>query len=89
MTSKLASAQCPRASPSQQREHLPALFTRHDQRSSAAASDRISFGVSDNELDDSLSLLSELSGSVTDPALWPSSASCKTSYNCVIEIGFS
>ncbi len=85
MTSKLASAQCTRVSPSQQREHLPAF----DQRSSSAASDRISFGVSDNELDDSLSLLSELSGSVTDPALWPSSASCKTSYNCVIEIGFS
>ncbi len=56
VTSKLASAQCPRASPSQQREHLPAF----DQRSSAAASDMISFGVSDNELDDSLSLLSEL-----------------------------
>ncbi len=39
----------------------------------------ILFGVSDNELDDSLSLAAsdaeELSGSVTDPALLPSSAS--------------
>ncbi len=39
----------------------------------------ISFGVSDNELDDSLSLAAsdteELSGSVADPALLPSSAS--------------
>ncbi len=37
----------------------------------------ISFGVTDNELDDSLSLVAsdaeELSGSVTDPALLPSS----------------
>ncbi len=46
---------------------------------SAAASDMILFCVSDNELDDSLSLAvsdaEELSGSVTDPALLPSSAS--------------
>ncbi len=70
VTSELTSAQCPRAS---QREHSPVLFTQHDQRPSAAASDMILFGVSDNELDDSLSLAAsdaeELSGSVTDPAL--------------------
>ncbi len=40
----------------------------------------ISFGMSDNKLDDSLSLAAsdteELSGSVADPALLPSSASC-------------
>ncbi len=39
----------------------------------------ITFGVSDNELDDSLSLaasdVEELLGSVTDPVLLPSSAS--------------
>ncbi len=59
--------------------HSPLLFTQHDQRLSAAARDMISFGVSDNELDDSLSLAAsvaeELSGSVTDPAFLPSSAS--------------
>ncbi len=42
-------------------------------------SNMISFSVSDNKLDDSLSLAAsnakELSGSVTDPALLPSSAS--------------
>ncbi len=73
VTSELTTAQCPRASPSPQREHSPVLFTQHDQRPSAAASDMILFGVSDNELDDSLSLAAsdaeELSGSVTDPAL--------------------
>ncbi len=73
VTSELMTAQCPRASPSPQREHSPVLFTQHDQRPSAAASDMILFGVSDNELDDSLSLAAsdaeELSGSVTDPAL--------------------
>ncbi len=78
VTSMLTPAQCPRASPSPQREHSPVLFTQHDQRPSAAASD-ISFGVSDNELDDILSLAAsdaeELLGSVTDPALLPSSAS--------------
>ncbi len=71
-TSELTSAQCPHASPSPQREHLPVLFTQHNQRPSAAASDMISFGASDNELDDSLSLVAsdteELSGSVADPA---------------------
>ncbi len=78
VTNMLTLAQCPRASPSPQREHSPVLFTQHDQRPSAAASD-ISFGVSDNELDDILSLAAsdaeELLGSVTDPALLPSSAS--------------
>ncbi len=73
VTSELTTAQCPRASPSPQREHSPVLFTQHDQPPSAAASDMILFGVSDNELDDSLSLAAsdaeELSGSVTDPAL--------------------
>ncbi len=52
---ELTLAQCPHASPSPQREHSPVLFTLHDQRSSVAVSDMISFGVSDNELDDSLS----------------------------------
>ncbi len=79
MTNKLASAQCPHTSLSQ-REHLPVLFSQLDQHPSAAVSDVISFGVSDNELDDSLSLAAsdaeELSGSVADPALLPSSASC-------------
>ncbi len=77
VTRELASAQCPHASLSQ-REHS-VLFTQLDQYPSAAASDVISFGVSDNELDDSLSLVAsdaeELSGSVADPALLPSSAS--------------
>ncbi len=49
---KLTSAQCPRASPSPQREHSPILFTQHDQRPSAAASDMISFGASDDEMED-------------------------------------
>ncbi len=79
VTSELTSAQCPHASPSPQREHSPVLFTQHDQRPSAAASDMILFGASDNEMDDSLSLAAsdaeELSGSVTDPTLLPSSAS--------------
>ncbi len=79
MTSELTSAQCPRASPSPQRENSPVLFIVV-QRLSAAVSDKILFGVSDNELDESLSLAvsdaEELSGSVTDPALLPSSASC-------------
>ncbi len=78
VTSELKSAQCPHASPSQ-REHSPVLFTQLDQRPSTAGSDMISFGVSDNDLDDSFSLaasdVEELSGSVTDPALLPSSAS--------------
>ncbi len=56
VTSELTSAQCPCTSLSQ-REHSPVLFTQLDQRPSAAASDVILFGVSDNELDDSLSLM--------------------------------
>ncbi len=79
VTSELTPAQYPRASPSPHREHLPVFFTQHGQHPSAAASDMISFGVSDNKLDDSLSLAAsdaeELSGSMTDPALLPSSAS--------------
>ncbi len=90
VTSVLMLAQCPRASPSPQREHSPVLFTQHDQRSSAAASDMISFGVGDNELDDSLSLVAsdteELSCSVTDPALLPSSASRKARLRADAEI---
>ncbi len=43
VTSELTPVQCPRASPSPQREHSPVLFTQHDQRPSAAASDMISF----------------------------------------------
>ncbi len=74
VTSELASAQCPRASLSQ-REHSPVLFTQLDQHPSTAVSDMISFGVSDNELDDSLSLAASdvegSSGSVADPALLP------------------
>ncbi len=82
MTSELTPAQCPRALQLPQRENSPVLFTQHDQRPSAAASDMISFGVSDNELDDSLSLAGsdaeELWGSVTDLALLPSPASSYT-----------
>ncbi len=79
VTSELTPAQCPHASPSSQREHSPVLFTQHDQRPSEGASDMILFGVNDIEMDDNLSLAvsdaEELSGSVTDPALLPSSAS--------------
>ncbi len=82
MTSELMPVQCPRASPSPQREHLPVLFNQHYQRPSAAVSDKILLGVSDNELDDSLSLAAsdaeELSGDVTDPSFLPSSASRNT-----------
>ncbi len=53
-TSELTSAQCPRASLSPWREDSPGLFTQPDQRPSAAASDMVSFGGSDDELDDSL-----------------------------------
>ncbi len=78
-TSELTSAQCPRVSPSPQREDSPVLFTQPNQRPSAAVSDMISFGGSDDEMDDSLSLAAsdreELSGSVTDPALLPPSSS--------------
>ncbi len=73
------SAQCPSALPLPQREHSPVLFTQHDQCPSAAASDMISFGGSDGEMDDSLSLATlnaeELSCSVTDPNLLPLSSS--------------
>ncbi len=78
-TSELTSAQCQRASPSPQREDSPVLFTQPDQRPTAAVSDMISFGASDDEMDDSLSLVAsdteELSGSMTDPTLLPPSSS--------------
>ncbi len=78
VTSELTLAQCIRASPSPKREHSPVLFTQHDQRPFVAASNMISFGVSDNKLDDSLSLTAsdaeDLSGSEIDSALLPSSA---------------
>ncbi len=68
VTSEFMPAQCPHASSSPQKEPSP-----------VAASDMISFGVSENELDDNLSLAAsdteELSGSVIDPAFLPSSAS--------------
>ncbi len=57
VTSELTSAQCPHVSPSLQREHSSVLFTQHDQRSSAAVSNMISFCESDGEIDDSLSLV--------------------------------
>ncbi len=56
VTSELTSAQCPCASPSPQRELSPILFTQHDQHPSAATNNMISFGASDGEIDDSLSL---------------------------------
>ncbi len=77
--SELTSVQCLRVSQSPQREHSAVLFAQHDQRPSAAASYMILFGASDGEMDDSLSQAAadaeELSGSVTDPALLPSSSS--------------
>ncbi len=77
--SKLTSAQSPRASLSPHREVSPVLFSQPDQRPSASASDLVLFGGSDEELnDDSMSLAAsdavELSGSIADPALLPSSA---------------
>ncbi len=77
--SELTSAQTPRASLLPHREVSPILFSQPDQRPSASASDLVSFGGSDEELnDDSMSLAAldaeELSGSVADPALLPSSA---------------
>ncbi len=79
VTSEPTSTQCTRASPLPQREHLPVLFSQHDQCPSAAANNMISFGGSDGEMDDSLSLATldaeELSGSLTDPDLLPLSSS--------------
>ncbi|KAK2881492.1 hypothetical protein Q8A67_018760 [Cirrhinus molitorella] len=76
-TSKLTSAQPPRASPSPHREASPVLFSCPDQRPSADASDLVSFGGSeDKALDDSMPLAAsdaeELSGSSHDPAPLPS-----------------
>ncbi len=69
VTSEPTSAQCPRA-----RESI------RPSSSLAAASDMISFGGSDGEMDDSLMLaasdVEELSGSVTDPTLFSLSSSC-------------
>ncbi|KAI2646361.1 Avirulence protein AvrBs3 [Labeo rohita] len=73
---ELTSAQPPRASPSPQREGSPVLFARPDLCPSAAASDMVSFGGSEDDLLDSMSLAAsdaeELSGSVNDPAPLPS-----------------
>ncbi len=76
--SKLKSAQSSRASLSPNREVSPVLFSQPDQHPSASASDLVLFGGSDEEQnDDSMSLAAsdaeELSGSVADPALLPSS----------------
>ncbi|KAI2660631.1 ORF V: Enzymatic polyprotein [Labeo rohita] len=69
---ELTSAQPPRASPSPQREGSPVLFTRPDLCPSAAASDMVSFGGSEDDMLDSMSLAAsdaeELSGSINDPA---------------------
>ncbi|KAL0163784.1 hypothetical protein M9458_039537, partial [Cirrhinus mrigala] len=66
---ELTSAQPPRASPSPQREGSPVLFARPDL-------DMVSFGGSEDDLLDSMSLAAsdaeELSGSVNDPAPLPS-----------------
>ncbi|KAI2645948.1 hypothetical protein H4Q32_025302 [Labeo rohita] len=74
---ELTSAQPPHASPSPQREGSPVLFTRPDLCPSAAASDLVSFGGSEDDMLDSMSLAAsdaeELSGSVNDPAPLPSS----------------
>ncbi len=67
VTLMLNSAQCPRASTSSQREHLPVLSTQHDQHLSAAASDMISFGVSDDKMDDSLSVATKIKDKSTCP----------------------
>ncbi|KAI2646291.1 Platelet glycoprotein V [Labeo rohita] len=73
---ELTSAQPLRASPSPQREGSPILFTRPDLCPSAAASDLVSFGGSEDDMLDSMSLAAsdaeELSGSINDPAPLPS-----------------
>ncbi|KAL0151578.1 hypothetical protein M9458_053095 [Cirrhinus mrigala] len=73
---ELTSVQPPRASPSPQREGSPVLFTRPDLCPSAAASDMVSFGGSEDDMLDSMSLAAsdaeELSGSIYDPAPLPS-----------------
>ncbi len=71
--SELSAAVNPRSSRSPHWEISPVLFTRPDQHPSAAASDLVSFGGSDNgELDDSLSLAAsdaeELAGSPPPPS---------------------
>ncbi|KAI2663140.1 ORF V: Enzymatic polyprotein [Labeo rohita] len=73
---ELTSAQPPRASPSPQREGSPVLFTRPDLCPSAAASDMVSFGGSEDDMLDSMSLAAsdaeELSGSINNAAPLPS-----------------
>ncbi|KAL0183526.1 hypothetical protein M9458_019222, partial [Cirrhinus mrigala] len=74
--SELTSAQPPRASASPQREDSPVLFARPDLCPSAVASDLVSFGGSEDDMLDSMSLAAsdaeELSGSVNNPAPLPS-----------------
>ncbi|KAL0148790.1 hypothetical protein M9458_055968 [Cirrhinus mrigala] len=74
--SELTSAQPPRASPSPQRGGSPVLFARPDLCPSAATNDLVSFGGSEDDMLDSMSLAAsdaeELSGSVDDPAPLPS-----------------
>ncbi len=74
--SELMPAQTPRFSLSPPREVDPVFFSRADQHPSAAASDIVSFGVSDDEiLNDTVSLSASdadsdvLSGSIDNPAL--------------------
>ncbi len=60
----------PRTSLTPNREFSPVLFTRPDQHLSAAASDLVSFGGSnDSEMDDSLSLAASDAGSYHKPTL--------------------
>ncbi len=81
-TSELTPAQTLRSSFSPPREADHVFFSRADQPPSAAASNMVSFGGSENEiLDDSVSLAAsegeELLGSIYDPALPQSGESSK------------
>ncbi|XP_067222123.1 scavenger receptor cysteine-rich type 1 protein M130-like [Chanodichthys erythropterus] len=72
---KLTSSQPPRASPSPPREQSPVMFSRPEQRPSADVSDLVSFGGSDEEPDDSMSLAASeaegWAGELDDPAPLP------------------
>ncbi|KAL0152981.1 hypothetical protein M9458_051713, partial [Cirrhinus mrigala] len=72
----LSCMQGPLACCRQSREGSPVLFTRPDLCPSAAASDMVSFGGSEDDMLDSMSLAAsdaeELSGSIYDPAPLPS-----------------